>query len=121
MADRESLSNENFTTRDPSNKNYNSPTHPSDQFDNAFEYIKMVSLVMLKMHLSVEILWNIITPKGYSTYYVDPFLFQNKYFATWQGIIDTDEFNVNQDNSQIIFYPKVNHSFTIKENTLYVR
>ena len=55
--DRESLSNENFTTRDPSNKNYNSPTHPSDQFDNAFEYIKDGEFeVMLKMHLSVEIL-----------------------------------------------------------------
>ena len=39
-ADRESLSNENFTTSDPSNKNYNSPTHPSDQLDNAVEYIK---------------------------------------------------------------------------------
>ena len=65
----------------------------------------MVSLVMLKMHLSVEILEHNYT-KGYSTYYVDPFLFQNEYFATWQGIIDTDEFNVNQDNSQIIFYLK---------------
>ena len=40
-----------------------------------------------------------------------------EYFATWHGIIDTDEFNVNQDNSQIIFYPKVNHSFTIPAGT----
>ena len=32
-------------------------------------------------------------------------------------MIDTDKFNVNQDNSQIIFYPKVNHSFTIPSGT----
>ena len=114
MVDRESLSNENFTTRDPSNKNYNSPTHPSDQFDNAFEYIKDGEFGHVKDAFKCRNQLEHNYTKSYSTYYyVDPFLFQNKYFATWQGIIDTDEFNVNQDNSQIIFYPKVNHSFTI--------
>ena len=116
-SDRESLSNENFTTNDPSNKNYNSPTHPSDQFDNAFEYIKDGEFGHVKDAFKCRNPWNIITPKGYSCYYLDPFLFQNEYFATWHGIIDTDEFNVNQDNSQIIFYPKVNHSFTIPKGT----
>jgi hypothetical protein len=61
--------------------------------------------------------WNIITPKGYSCFYLDPFLFQNNHFATWQGVIDTDDFNINQDNSQIIFYPKVSHSFVIPKGT----
>ena len=61
--------------------------------------------------------WNITTPPGYSTMYLDPFLFQNKYFATWQGIIDTDKFNANYDNAQIIFYPRVSHSFVIKKGT----
>ena len=65
--------------------------------------------------------WNIITPPGYSCLYLDPFLFQNKYFATWQGMIDTDAFNVNMDNSQIIFYPKTNNHFTIKEGTPLVK
>ncbi len=116
-SDRESLSDENFTTRDPSGKGYSSPTHPSDQFDNAFDYIKDGEFGHVKDAFKCRNPWNIITPKGYSTYYVDPFLFQNEYFATWQGIIDTDEFNVNQDNSQIIFYPKVNHSFTIPAGT----
>ena len=61
--------------------------------------------------------WCIKTPPGYSCFYLDPFLFQNDFFATWQGIIDTDKFNVNKDNSQIIFYPKVDHSFVIPKGT----
>lgn len=116
-SDRDSLSDDNFATRDPSGKSYASPTHPSDQFDNAFDYIKDGEFGHVRDAFKCRNPWNIITPKGYSTYYVDPFLFQNKYFATWQGMIDTDEFNVNQDNSQIIFYPKVNHSFTIPSGT----
>ena len=116
-SDRDSLSDDNFATRDPSGKSYASPTHPSDQFDNAFDYIKDGEFGHVRDAFKCRNPWNIITPKGYSTYYVDPFLFQNKYFATWQGMIDTDKFNVNQDNSQIIFYPKVNHSFTIPSGT----
>ena len=116
-SDRESLSDENFATRDPSGGSYASPTHPSDQFDNAFDYLKDNEFGHVKDAFKCRNPWNIITPKGYSCYYLDPFLFQNEFFATWQGIIDTDEFNVNQDNSQIIFYPKVNDSFTIPKGT----
>lgn len=61
--------------------------------------------------------WNIKTPPGYSTLYLDPFLHANKYFSVWQGIIDTDRFRTNQDNAQMIFYPKVDHSFTIPKGT----
>ena len=116
-SDRMALSNENFTTKDTTKKNYESPTHPSDQFDNAFDYLKDDEFGHVKDAFKMRNPWNIITPPGYSTYYVDPFLFQNKFFAVWQGIIDTDKFNVNQDNSQIIFYPRVNESFTIKKGT----
>ena len=116
-SDRDRVSDENFTTRDPSGGGYSSPTHPSDQFDNAFEYIKDGEFGHVKDAFKMRNPWNIITPKGYSCYYLDPFLHQNKFFATWHGIIDTDEFNVNQDNSQIIFYPIVNHSFTIPKGT----
>ena len=111
------LTSTKFATKDPSGKKYESPTHPSDQFDNAFDYIEDGEFGQVKDAFKMRNPWNIQTPKGYSTYYMDPFLFQNKYFACWQGIIDTDEFNVNQDNSQIIFYPKVNHSFTIPKGT----
>ena len=116
-SDRESLSDENFATRDPSGGSYASPTHPSDQFDNAFDYLKDNEFGHVKDAFKMRNPWNIITPKGYSCYYLDPFLFQNEFFATWQGIIDTDEFNVNQDNSQIIFYPRTNKSFTIAKGT----
>jgi|TARA_B110000483_G_C18102084_1_gene506221 hypothetical protein len=92
-----------------------SPSHPKDQFGNAFSYLGEDGPI--KDAFKMRNAWNIITPEGYSCMYLDPFLFQNKYFATWQGIIDTDTFNVNQDNSQIIFYPKVNHNFTIKKGT----
>jgi len=61
--------------------------------------------------------WTIKTPPGYSTIYLDPFLHANKYFSVWQGIIDTDKFNANQDNAQMIFYPKVDHDFTIPKGT----
>ena len=115
-SERDSTSTK-FATKDPSGKKYESPTHPSDQFDNAFDYIEDGEFGQVKDAFKMRNPWNIQTPKGYSTYYMDPFLFQNKYFACWQGIIDTDEFNVNQDNSQIIFYPKVNHSFTIPKGT----
>ena len=52
---------------------------------------------------------------GYSTLFLDPFLQANKFFSVWQGIIDTDTFNVNQDNAQMIFYSKVDHNFTIQK------
>ena len=114
--DREGLSNENFITRDHTNSGYNSPSHPSEQFDNAFDYIKNTK-GHVKDAFKMRNPWNIITPDGYTCFYLDPFLFQNNHFAVWQGIIDTDKFNTNQDNSQIIFYPKVEHSFVIPEGT----
>ena len=114
--DRDGLSNENFTTRDPTNQGYGSPTHPSEQFDNAFDYLKN-GKGHVKDAFKMRNAWNIITPTDYSCFYLDPFLFQNDYFAVWQGVIDTDKFNTNLDNSQIIFYPKVEHSFTIPKGT----
>ena len=114
--DREGLSNENFITRDHTNSGYNSPSHPSEQFDNAFDYIKNTK-GHVKDAFKMRNPWNIITPDGYTCFYLDPFLFQNNHFAVWQGIIDTDKFNTNQDNSQIIFYNKVENSFVIPEGT----
>jgi hypothetical protein len=92
-----------------------SPSHPSNQSLGSFEYLGKNAPV--KDAFKMRNPWNVKTPPGYSCFYLDPFLFQNEYFATWQGIIDTDKFNTNQDNSQIIFYPKVNHSFIIKKGT----
>ena len=88
---------------------FGSPSHPNVQTANAFEYMGAEGPV--KDAFKMKNPWNIVTPKGYSCMYLDPFLHQNKHFATWQGIIDTDTFNKNMDNAQIIFYPKVDHSF----------
>ena len=98
-------------------QNYESQSHPSTQTLDAFSYYGAGDNAPIKDAFKCKNPWNIKTPKGYSCFYLDPFLHQNKYFATWQGIIDTDEFNVNLDNAQIIFYPKVSHSFTIKKGT----
>ena len=94
---------------------YASPSHPNLQMGNAFEYMGEDELVRDAFKMRNP--WNVVTPPIYSTLYLDPFLFQNKFFATWQGVIDTDTFNSNMDNAQIIFYPKVDHSFTIKKGT----
>ena len=92
-----------------------SPTHPSAQFQDSFEYMGEEGPV--KDAFKMGNFWNITTPPGYSVFFIDPFLFQNKYFAVWQGIIDTDTFNLGMDNAQIIFYPKVRHSFVIPKGT----
>ena len=92
-----------------------SPSHPAAQFAHSFSYLGEEGPI--KDAFKMRNAWNIITPKGYSCFYLDPFLFQNNHFATWQGVIDTDDFNINQDNSQIIFYPKVSHSFVIPKGT----
>lgn len=96
-----------------------STSHPKEQFRSAFEYHGHGAdgMSLIKDAFKMRCPWNIKTPPGYSCFYLDPFLFQNEYFATWQGIIDTDKFNVGMDNSQIIFYPKVDHSFVIKKGT----
>ena len=70
-----------------------------------------------KMQLKFKMDFLIETPKGTSCYYLDPFLFDNPYFTTWQGIIDTDKFNQITTNNQLIFYPKVNKSFIIPKGT----
>ena len=113
-SDRESVGVNKFITKDE-NGTYNSPSHPADQFDNAFEYLAEGEHV--KDAFKMRNGWNIKTPEGYSCFYLDPFLHQNKFFSTWHGVIDTDKFNTNYDNSQIIFYPKVDHSFVIKKGT----
>ena len=114
-ADHESANSTNYITGDTKKGNYNSPSHPSEQMDNAFEYLGGDNPV--RDAFKMRSAWNIKTPPGYSCFYLDPFLHQNKFFSTWHGIIDTDTFNTNYDNSQIIFYPKVEHSFTIPAGT----
>lgn len=93
-----------------------SSSHPDTQMANAVEPEKQQGLPV-KDAFKFRNPWNIKTPDGYSTLYLDPFLHQNHYFSVWPGIIDTDKFNLNMDNAQIIFYPKVNHSFVIKKGT----
>jgi len=95
---------------------YSSATHPHIQMHDAFNYMSTMD-APIKDAFKMSNAWNITTPPGYSCFYLDPFLFQNDYFATWQGIIDTDKFNTNRDNSQIILYPKVEHSFVITKGT----
>jgi len=93
-----------------------SSSHPDTQFGNAFEPEKGDG-IPVKDAFKFRNPWNIKTPEGYSTLYLDPFLHQNNFFSVWPGIIDTDKFNLNMDNAQIIFYPKVSHSFIIKKGT----
>ena len=70
-----------------------------------------------KMCFKFKMDFLIETPKGTSCYYLDPFLFDNPYFQTWQGIIDTDAFNQITTNNILIFYPKVDKSFFITKGT----
>ena len=70
-----------------------------------------------KMCFKFKMDFLIETPKGTSCYYLDPFLFDNPYFQTWQGVIDTDNFNQLTTNNMLIFYPKVDNSFIIPKGT----
>lgn len=115
MYDGQSVTKETLESGERHGPRVASPSHPSSQTLGSFEYLGKNAPV--KDAFKMRNPWNVKTPPGYSCLYLDPFLFQNEYFATWQGIIDTDKFNTNQDNSQIIFYPKVNHSFIIKKGT----
>lgn len=115
MYDGQSVTKETLESGERYGPRVVSPSHPSNQALGSFEYLGKNAPV--KDAFKMRNPWNVKTPPGYSCFYLDPFLFQNEYFATWQGIIDTDKFNTNQDNSQIIFYPKVNHSFIIKKGT----
>lgn len=106
---------ERFSTADISGNGINSISHPASQMGNVFEFVGDGGPI--KDAFKMRNPWNVITPKGYSCFYLDPFLHQNKYFSTWPGIIDTDSFNINQDNAQIIFYPKVEKGFIIPKGT----
>ena len=101
-------------TKPHSTKRIASPNHPNQQFH---DYQPPGMLGKVKDAFKLRNPWNIITPPGYSTLFLDPFLQSNKFFSVWQGIIDTDTFNVNQDNAQMIFYSKVDHNFTIPKGT----
>ena len=70
-----------------------------------------------KMQIKMDMDFIIKTPAGTSCYYLDPFLFDNPYISTWQGIIDTDKFNQLTTNNHLIFYPKVDTSFIIPKGT----
>ena len=83
--------------------------HPAKQITGMSRDDKMQ--FKLKMDFLIE------TPKGTSCYYLDPFLFDNPYFSTWQGVIDTDKFNQITTNNNLIFYPKVDESFIIPKGT----
>ena len=91
-----------------------SQSHPSAQLADTIQYVDDSPV---KDAFKISSHWNMKTPPGYSVLFIDPFLFQNKYFAVWQGVIDTDGFNVGVDNGQIIFYPRVDHSFIIPAGT----
>ena len=98
-------------------KGTSSSSHPHTQLMDGFAYMDKSENPPVKDAFKMRNPWCITTPEGYSTFYLDPFLHQNKYFSTWQGIIDTDKFNNGVDNAQIIFYPKVDHNFTILKGT----
>ena len=129
LANRDLLVKNGVTEEDSDSKSYHtedvslngmdsyaSATHGNIQMHDAFNYMSTMD-APVKDAFKMSSAWDITTPPGYSCFYLDPFLFQNDYFATWQGIIDTDKFNVNKDNSQIILYPKVEHSFVITKGT----
>ena len=70
-----------------------------------------------KMSFKFKMDYLIETPKGTSCYYLDPFLFDNPNFTTWQGVIDTDNFNQVTTNNMLIFYPKSDKTFFITKGT----
>ena len=70
-----------------------------------------------KMCFKFKMDFLIETPKGTSCYYLDPFLFDNPNFTTWQGVIDTDNFNQVTTNNMLICYPKSDKTFFINKGT----
>lgn len=92
-----------------------SPSHPSMQFEHSFAYFDDGGPV--KDAFKLRLGWNITLPAGYSAMYLDPFLFQNRNFGVWQGIIDADTFTTNTDTTQCILYAKSRKDFTIKKGT----
>ena len=92
-----------------SDRFHNIGGHPAKQVTGMSRDDKMQ--IKFKMDFLIE------TPKGTSCYYLDPFLFDNPYFSTWQGVIDTDKFNQITTNNNLIFYPKVDEPFIITKGT----
>ena len=78
------------------NASHFSQSHPSAQLQDSIEYMGADGPVKDAFKISSN--WNMITPEGYSVLFLDPFMFSNKYFACWQGVIDSDRFNINMDN-----------------------
>ena len=62
-----------------------------------------------KMSFKFKMDFLIETPKGTSCYYLDPFLFDNPNFTTWQGVIDTDNFNQVTTNNIRISKRRLKH------------
>lgn len=92
-----------------------SPSHPAGQF--GYHYANQDDGGPVRDAFKVRTGWNVTTPPGYSVMFLDPFLFQNRHFVTWQGIVDSDTFTTNQDTTQCILYPKTRKNFTIKAGT----
>ena len=102
----------------PNNPNYETSGHPREQFPD-FEYAKADVEENLENNNAVKIRvpWSITTPLGYSSLYLDPFLFQNRFFQTWQGIMDTDRYTGGDLNGLVILYPKTREEFVIPAGT----
>ena len=98
-----------FEMKCPHHEIWESQTHPFRQ------YAMMPGVIndAIKMNMP----FSVRTPPGYSTLYLDPFLFANEYISAWQGIIDTDQFQGGDLNAQLIMYPKVRKDFIIPEGT----
>ena len=103
------LKDNNLLIQELSDRFHNIGGHPAKQVTGMSRDDKMQ--IKFKMDFLIE------TPKGTSCYYLDPFLFDNPYFSTWQGVIDTDKFNQITTNNNLIFYPKVDESFIIPKGT----
>lgn len=98
-----------FEMKCPHHAVWESQSHPFRQF----AMMPGVQNDAIKMNMP----FSVRTPDGYSTLYLDPFLFANEYISAWQGIIDTDNFKGGDLNAQLIMYPKVRKTFTIPEGT----
>jgi hypothetical protein len=106
----------NWTVSIPDGKFWENDGHPATQIE-VLNPVKGDVEHRAKTAIKITLPWNIVTPKDYYCMYLDPFLFNNTFIQTWQGVIDTDKFNENQENAIVILYPKVEEDFIIKEGT----
>ena len=96
------------------------PSHPKEQFGTGKDYQFNYHTNNDEIYdaFKVRNSWSIKLPTGYSMMYLDPFLWQNKDFKAWNGVIDADKhFNFLTENSNIIMYPKHGNDFVIKKGT----